>query len=36
MDAVAACEGCRDPRHPIHAMLVDVERAVASGSTITN
>lgn len=32
MDAVAACEGCKDPTHPIHALLVNVERTEESGS----
>ena len=31
MEAVERCDGCLDPRHPIHAMQVDVERAVDSG-----
>jgi hypothetical protein len=34
MNAVAECQECHDPRHPIRAMLVDVERAVNSGSAI--
>lgn len=27
MDAVQSCSGCRDPRHPIHALQLSVERA---------
>ena len=36
MEAVAKCDGCLDPSHPIHALQVDVEKAVASGVSITN
>jgi hypothetical protein len=32
VEAVEACTGCRDSRHPIHAWVVDVERAVMSGA----
>jgi len=31
MEAVAKCNGCLDPRHPIHAMQLNVERTVDSG-----
>jgi len=36
--AVAACSGCKDSAHPIHAWQVDVEKVVTSGlpSTIAN
>lgn len=36
LDAVAACTGCKDPRHPIHAMQLHVERAVDSGVSTAN
>lgn len=29
--AVAACDQCKDPNHPIHAWQMHVEKAVASG-----
>ena len=29
--AVSACTKCKDPKHPIHAWQVDVEKAVTSG-----
>jgi hypothetical protein len=32
VDAVEKCAGCKDARHPIHAWVVDVERAVVSGA----
>ena len=32
MDAVASSNGVQDATHPIHAMQVDVEKAVASGA----
>lgn len=35
MEAVAKCDRCLDPRHPIHALQVDVERAVDSGTPTT-
>lgn len=28
LEAVAACTECKDSRHPVHAWMVDVERAV--------
>lgn len=31
IDAVSKCTGCQDPQHPIHAGVVDVEKAVDSG-----
>ncbi len=31
LEAVEGCRDCADPRHPIHAMMVDIERAVRSG-----
>ena len=31
VEAVEQCTGCKDARHPIHAWMVDVERAVISG-----
>ncbi len=34
--AVAACTGCRDATHPIHAWQVDVEKVVTSGLPTTN
>jgi len=33
MEAVAACGGCADPSHPIHAMQVDVEKSIESPAT---
>ncbi|MEE8386114.1 MAG: hypothetical protein V3S01_09370 [Dehalococcoidia bacterium] len=36
MEAVAECKGCLDPRHPIHAIQVDVEKAVNSGVPTSN
>ena len=30
MNAVEKCTGCLDPRHPIHAIQMDVERTVDS------
>ena len=35
LEAVGRCSGCLDPRHPIHAVMLGVERAVASGVTLT-
>ena len=29
--AIAECDGCIDPRHPVHAVQLAVERAVDSG-----
>ena len=34
MEAVATCNGCLDPRHPIHAMQLHVERTVDSTATL--
>ena len=31
MEAVALCTNCQDPRHPIRAMQLHVERTVDSG-----
>ena len=31
IDRVSRCDGCQDPHHPIHAGLMDLERAVQSG-----
>ncbi len=31
METVSKCTGCQDPKHPIHAALVDVEKVVTSG-----
>lgn len=31
LEAVRRCADCKDPRHPIHAGVVDVEKAVDSG-----
>jgi len=31
VESVEGCTGCKDSRHPIHAWVVDVERAVVSG-----
>ena len=36
MEAVARCDRCQDSRHPIHALQVDVEKAVQSGVSISN
>ena len=36
MGAVAKCDRCLDPRHPIHALQVDVEKAVESGVPTSN
>lgn len=33
--AVDRCTGCSDPRHPIHAWVMAVEKAVASGPPFT-
>jgi hypothetical protein len=30
VDAVATLEGLADPRHPVHALQLDVERSVAT------
>ncbi|MBT8336055.1 MAG: hypothetical protein KJO11_05585 [Gemmatimonadetes bacterium] len=35
VDAVATLEGLADPRHPVHALQLDVERSVASATTAT-
>jgi hypothetical protein len=35
IDTVSRCEGCQDPHHPIHAGLMDLERAVQSGLPVT-
>ena len=32
LDEVQGCTSCKDPTHPVRAMLVDVERAVTSGT----
>lgn len=32
IETVRACTRCQDPAHPVHAIQVDVERAVESGS----
>ena len=29
---IAACDECEDPEHPVHAIVIDIERAVVSGS----
>ena len=34
--AVAACTGCKDSSHPIHAWQVDVEKVVTSAPPSTN
>lgn len=34
--AVAACSGCKDAAHPIHAWQIDVEKVVTSGLPATN
>lgn len=34
--AVAACTGCKDAEHPIHAWQIDVEKVAASGLTTPN
>lgn len=34
--AVAACTGCKDATHPIHAWQVDVEKVVTSGLPTSN
>ncbi len=34
MEAVAICNGCLDPHHPIHAMQLHVERTVDSTATL--
>lgn len=36
MEAVSKCDRCQDSRHPIHALQVDVEKAVESGVPISN
>ncbi|MDH5589568.1 MAG: hypothetical protein OEZ65_05315 [Gemmatimonadota bacterium] len=35
LDAVKTAQGLQDPAHPLHALQVDVEKAVDSGSPIT-
>lgn len=34
-DEIGQCVGCEDPAHPVHAYVLDVERAVSSGSLAT-
>lgn len=36
IEAVERCSACVDREHPIHAWVVDVERAVASGAAVQN
>ncbi|HEX9886715.1 MAG TPA: hypothetical protein VGA70_09515 [Longimicrobiales bacterium] len=35
MEVVRACAGCQDPRHPVHALQLDVEAVVRSGEAGT-
>jgi hypothetical protein len=36
LDAVEGCRGQTDDRHPIHAVLIDVERATSSAGNTDN
>lgn len=35
MEAVARCRGCKDSRHPVHALQLAVERSTESGAAST-
>lgn len=35
VDAIEACVGCEDSRHPVRAWMVDVERAVVPSAALS-